>query len=131
MVTDPIADLLNRIRNAAQRGHDAVVVPASRMKGEILRILKEEGFIGPFEKAEAGGHPAFKIELRYVEQGRPVIAGTTRISRPGRRVYVGKLDVPKTRGGLGVTILSTSKGVMTERECRRAGLGGEVLCSVW
>ena len=131
MVTDPIADLLNRIRNAAQRGHDAVVIPASRMKGEILRILKEEGFIGPFEKSDAAGHPAFKIELRYVEQGRPVIAGTTRISRPGRRVYVGKQDVPKTRGGLGVTIVSTSKGVMTERECRRAGLGGEVLCSVW
>lgn len=131
MVTDPIADLLNRIRNAAQRGHDAVVVPASKMKGEILRILKEEGFIGPFEKSDAGGHPAFKIELRYVEQGQPVIAGTARISRPGRRVYVGKQDVPKTRGGLGVTIVSTSKGVMTERECRRAGLGGEVLCSVW
>jgi small subunit ribosomal protein S8 len=101
------------------------------MKGEILRILKEEGFIGPFEKSEADGHPAFRIALRYVEQGQPVIVGTTRISRPGRRVYVGKQDVPKTRGGLGVTIVSTSKGIMTERECRRAGLGGEVLCSVW
>lgn len=131
MVTDPIADLLVRIRNAAQRGHESVSVPASRLKGEILRVLREEGFVGAVEKEEREGHPAFKVRLRYVEAGQPMIAGTSRVSKPGRRVYVGKAAIPRTRGGLGVTIVSTSKGVMTERECRRAGLGGEVLCSVW
>lgn len=131
MVTDPIADLLVRIRNAAQRGHDSVLVPASRLKGEILRVLHEEGFVGPVATEEHDGHPSFRVQLRYVEAGQPMIAGTERISKPGRRMYVGKQDVPRTRGGLGVTIVSTSQGVMTERECRRAGLGGEVLCSIW
>ncbi len=131
MVTDPIADLLVRIRNAARRGHETVMVPASRLKGEILRVLREEGFVGNVEREQQDGHPAFRIRLRYVEAGEPMIAGAARVSKPGRRVYVGKADVPRTRGGLGVTIVSTSKGVMTERECRKAGLGGEVLCSIW
>ena len=131
MQTDPIADLLVRIRNAAQRGHESVMVPASKLKGEILRVLREEGFVGAVEKEEHDGHPAFRVRLRYVEAGQPMIVGTSRVSKPGRRVYVGKAAIPRTRGGLGVTIVSTSKGVMTERECRRAGLGGEVLCSIW
>ncbi|MFO0774122.1 MAG: 30S ribosomal protein S8 [Nitrospiraceae bacterium] len=131
MVTDPIADLLVRLRNAAGRGHDSVLMPASRLKGEILRVMREEGFIGSVTKEEKDGHPCFRVALRYVEAGQPMIAGTQRVSKPGRRVYVGKADVPRTRGGLGVTIVTTSKGVMTERECRREGLGGEVLCSVW
>lgn len=131
MVTDPIADLLVRIRNAAGRGHDSVMVPASRLKGEVLRVLREEGFVGAIEPLEHDGHPAFKIQLRYVEAGQPMIVGASRVSKPGRRVYVGKQAIPRTRGGLGVTIVSTSKGVMTERECRRAGLGGEVLCAIW
>ncbi len=131
MVTDPIADLLVRLRNAAQRGHESVLVPASRLKGEILRVLREEGFVGAVERQEHDGHPAFRIQLRYVEAGQPMIVGASRVSKPGRRVYVGKQEVPRTRGGLGITIMSTSQGVMTERECRRAGVGGEVLCSVW
>ena len=131
MVTDPIADLLVRIRNAAHRGHESVMIPASRLKGEILRVLHDEGFVGGVEREEHEGHPVFRVQLRYVEAGQPMIVGASRVSKPGRRVYVGKQAVPRTRGGLGVTIMSTSKGVMTERECRRAGVGGEVLCSVW
>ncbi len=131
MVTDPIADLLVRIRNAAQRGHDSVLVPASRLKGEILRVLRDEGFVGAVDRQEVDGMPTFRIQLRYVEAGQPMIAGASRVSKPGRRVYVGKQALPRTRGGLGVTIVSTSKGVMTERECRRAGIGGEVLCAIW
>ncbi len=131
MVTDPIADLLVRIRNAAKRGHETVVIPASRLKGEILRVMRDEGFVGTVDREVQDGHPNFRVRLRYVEAGESMIAGTQRVSKPGRRVYVGKADVPRTRGGLGVTIVSTSKGVMTERECRRAGLGGEVLCAIW
>ena len=130
-MTDPIADLLNRIRNAAERGHETLIVPASKLKADVLRVLKTEGFITEFERTEEGGHPALRIQLRYVGEGQSIITGLRRISKPGRRVYVGCRDVAPVMGGMGLAILSTSKGVMTDQECRRAGLGGEVLCQVW
>ncbi len=132
-MTDPIADLLIRIKNAGQRGHESVSVPASKLRAEILRVLKAEGFISHYEKEkeEAETHPIFRIRLRYVGPGQPVIAGMRRISKPGRRVYVGKRDIPRVMAGMGIAILSTSKGLMTDQESRRTGMGGEVLCHVW
>lgn len=131
MVTDPIGDLLVRLRNGARRHHEVVTVPASRLKREVLRVLQSEGFIQGVEQAVEDGHPVLKIQLRYVEEGESIITGMERISKPGCRVYVGSKEIPKVRNGIGVSILSTSKGVMTDRESRHAGLGGEVLCSVW
>jgi small subunit ribosomal protein S8 len=131
MVTDPISDLLVRLRNGARRHHEVVTVPASRLKREVLRVLQSEGFIQGVEQAVEDGHPVLKIQLRYVEEGESIITGMERISKPGCRVYVGSKEIPKVRNGIGVSILSTSKGVMTDRESRHAGLGGEVLCSVW
>ena len=131
MVTDPIADLLVRIQNAARRGHESLLVPASRLKAEVLRILKAEGFIADYERTEADGHPALRVRLRYVGEGQSMITGMRRISKPGGRVYVGRRDMPQVRGGMGVAVLSTSKGVMTDQESKRASLGGEVLFHVW
>jgi small subunit ribosomal protein S8 len=131
MVTDPIADLLIRLQNAGKRGHEAVLIPASRLKSEVLRVLKSEGFIVDFEPAADEGHPMLSVRLRYVADGEPVITTMRRVSKPGRRVYVKRREVKQVRAGLGVAIVSTSKGVMTDQECRRAGLGGEVLCQVW
>jgi small subunit ribosomal protein S8 len=131
MVTDPIADLLTRIRNAVRRGHETALVPASKLKSEILRVLKSEGFVGGFDRVEGKGISVLKIQLRYVSEGRPIITGMRRISKPGRRVYIGRRNVNQVMGGMGLAILSTSRGVMTDHECRRAGLGGEVLCHIW
>jgi small subunit ribosomal protein S8 len=131
MVTDPIADLLVRIQNAAGRGHASVSVPASKLKADVLRVLKAEGFINEYEKTTVDGHPALQVQLRYVAEGQPVITGMRRVSRPGRRVYVGRRDVNAVMGGMGLAIISTSKGLMTDHESRRANLGGEVLCEVW
>ena len=131
MVTDPIGDLLVRLRNGARRHHEVVTVPASRLKREVLRVLQSEGFIQGVEPALEDGHPVLKIQLRYIEEGESMITGMERISKPGCRVYVGRNEIPKVRNGIGVSILSTSKGVMTDRESRHAGLGGEILCSVW
>lgn len=131
MVTDPIADLLVRIQNAARRGHETVSIPASKLKGEILRVLKAEGFIASYEQSTEGGHPMLRVQLRYINDGQPVIRGMRRISRPGRRVYVGRREMPKVMGGMGLAIVSNSRGVMTDQESRRANLGGEVLCYVW
>ena len=131
MVTDPIAELLVRIQNAAGRGHASVSVPASKLKADILRVLKTEGFINEYEKTAVEGHPTLQVQLRYVAEGQPVITGMRRISRPGRRVYVGRRDVKAVMGGMGLAIISTSKGLMTDHESRRANLGGEVLCEVW
>lgn len=131
MVTDPIADLLVRMQNAAQRGHETVRVPASKLKAEILRVLKAEGFISDYEPSLTEGHPSLEIRLRYVGDGEPIITGMRRISKPGKRVYVGRRNVPQVRAGMGLAILSTSKGVMTDQGSRRAGLGGEVLCHIW
>lgn len=131
MMTDPIADLLVRIQNATRRGHKTVTVPASRLKGELLRILKAEGFITEYERVTADSHPALRIHLRYLGERQPIITGMRRISKPGKRVYVGTRNVRPVMGGMGLTILSTSKGLMTDQESRRASLGGEVLCLVW
>ena len=131
MVTDPISDLLVRLQNGFRRQHEVVTVPASRLKREVLRVLQNEGFIQGVETAVEDGHPILKVQLRYVAEGQPMITGMQRVSKPGRRVYVGTKDIPRVRNGIGLAILSTSKGVMTDHESRRAGLGGEVLCSVW
>jgi small subunit ribosomal protein S8 len=131
MVTDPISDLLVRLQNGFRRQHEVVSVPASRLKREVLRVLQNEGFIQGVETSVEDGHPILKVQLRYVAEGQPMITGMQRVSKPGRRVYVGTKNIPRVRNGIGLAILSTSKGVMTDQESRRAGLGGEVLCSVW
>ncbi len=131
MVTDPISDLLIRLRNGSQRRHDAVTVPASKMKRAILDILKREGYVEAVEETAVDGHPALKVQLRYVGDGQPMITGLERVSKPGRRVYVGSKEVLKVRNGIGISILSTSRGIMTDQESRRNKLGGEVLCAVW
>jgi small subunit ribosomal protein S8 len=131
MMTDPIADLLIRVKNAAQRGHETVLIPASKLKGEILRVLNEEGFISGYELETVEGHPALRVRLRYITEGQPMITGMRRVSKPALRVYVGKGKVSRVRGGMGISILSTSKGVMTDRQSRAANTGGEVLCQVW
>lgn len=130
MMTDPIADLLTRIRNATMRNHEEVDIPLSGLKREIIRLFKEEGFIHDFEGKESKGHPLLRIKLKYFKDV-PVINGLKRISTPGRRVYVKKDDVPRVREGLGTAILSTTQGVLTDRESRNRGIGGEVLCYIW
>ncbi|RKY59762.1 MAG: 30S ribosomal protein S8 [Candidatus Latescibacterota bacterium] len=131
MVTDPIADMLTRIRNALQARHSQVDLPASRLKREIARILAEEGYIKGYTFLEDGKQGILRIYLKYDEQGKPVLQGLKRVSRPGRRLYAGRSEVPRTMGGIGTTIVSTSKGVLTDRECRKLGVGGEILCMVW
>jgi small subunit ribosomal protein S8 len=108
-----------------------VSIPASKLKAEVLRVLKAEGFISSYERAAGNGHPTLKVQLRYVNDGKPIITGMRRISRPGKRVYIGKRNMTKIMAGMGVAIISNSKGVMTDQESRRANLGGEVLCHVW
>jgi small subunit ribosomal protein S8 len=135
-VTDPIADMLTRIRNGTLAGHAVVALPSSKMKAAIAAILREEGFIESFEVAEAEGkhQPVLRLTLRYTgerRERRPVISGLKRISRPGRRVYAGKAEIPWVRSGMGVAILSTPKGIMTGSRARQLGVGGEVLCQVW
>ncbi len=134
MMTDPIADMLTRIRNAAMARHKQVIVPASKMKIEIARILKEEGFIERYDVGQEKPQPMLRIILKYdnsVRPPRPVIQGLQRVSKPGRRIYVKRKEIPYVRSGLGIAILSTSKGVMTDREARRHNVGGEVICYVW
>jgi small subunit ribosomal protein S8 len=125
-MTDPIADLLTRIRNAQAAGKPAVGMGASKLKLAILRVLKDEGYIGDFKTETAGGKMTLTVELRY-HDGRPVIDRIERVSRPGLRIYRGKDELPKVLGGLGVAIVSTPKGVMTDKQARAAGTGGEVL----
>ncbi|MDH4302590.1 MAG: 30S ribosomal protein S8 [Nitrospira sp.] len=131
MVTDPIGDLLVRLKNGAQRRFETVTVPTSKLKRAILEILQREGYVEGIEDGTEGGHPVLQVRLRYVGEGQPMITGLERISKPGRRVYVGSQDIRKVRNGIGVSILSTSKGIMTDQESRKSHLGGEVLCSVW
>lgn len=131
-MTDPIADLLTRIRNAQGAGHANLLVPRSNLKVEIIKILKSEGFIEGFvEDHDDDGRPYVKVFLKYDAGKVGSIRGVTRVSRPGRRVYVGKDDLPRVRNGLGVAILTTPKGVLTDGQARRVGVGGEVLCHVW
>lgn len=130
-MTDPIADMLTRVRNASSVFHESVDVPASRLKIELARILKEEGYIRDYKIVEEGKQPTIRIYLKYAPPKRQVITGIKRISRPGLRVYAKRDEVPRVLGGLGVAVLSTSKGVMSDREARKAGVGGEVICYVW
>jgi small subunit ribosomal protein S8 len=133
-MTDPIADMLTRLRNAINARHARVDVPMSRLKAEIAKILEREGYIQGFkmvEDAPDAPGPVIRIFLKYGPRGEQVIAGISRVSRPGRRVYFGRDDVPRVMGGLGTSILTTSHGVMTGRDAVKAGVGGEVLCNIW
>lgn len=130
-MTDPIADLLTRIRNAVQARHESLVVPRSKIKLEIVKILKQEGFVEGYVEIEDAGQGRLKVFPRYDESRQAVIRGLTRVSRPSRREYVGKDEIPHVRNGLGVAILTTPRGVLTDRQARREGVGGEVLCYVW
>jgi len=130
-ISDPIADMLTRIRNAVMVRHDFVLVPSSRMKLAITKILKEEGFITDYEVLRGKPHRVIKLHLRYDEKKQPIISGLERVSKPGLRVYVEKKEIPRVHGGLGIAILSTTKGVMTGQHAWRRGIGGELLCHVW
>lgn len=130
-VTDPIADMLTRIRNSLMAGHDNVKVPSSRMKLAIARILKEEGFITDYELIKGKPHHDINIQLRYLEGNKPAISGLKRVSKPGLRVYVQKREIPRVFGGLGIAIVSTSRGVKTGQQAWRQSSGGELLCYVW
>lgn len=129
-VTDPIADMLTRIRNGIQARHPRVDMPSSVLKAELARILKEEGYITNFKVGEEGKKKVLKIFLKYASDGTNAIASIDRVSKPGRRVYVGSREVPRVLGGLGISILTTPRGVLTGKAARKAGVGGEVLCSV-
>ena len=130
-VTDPIADLLTRIRNGLQADHDAVVMPASKLKLELARVLSEQGYIEAYANEPARVGQALRVTLKYTEDRAPVISGMKRVSKPGRRTYVNRTEIPKVLGGMGTAIVSTSRGVMTGHEARNAGVGGEVVAHVW
>lgn len=134
-VSDPIADMLTRIRNAGQRAHSEVRLPSSKIREAIARILAEEGYIEGYEVEHGGSFPELRLALKYQQLGtrerRLAIGGLRRVSRPARRVYVGADEIPNTRGGLGVCVVSTSQGLMTGREARRRNLGGEIVCEIW
>jgi small subunit ribosomal protein S8 len=131
MITDPIADLLTRIRNALVAGHESVQIPASKMKIAIAGVLKKEGFIKDFEVVRDGIKRTIRIDLAYAGKKEPTISGLRRVSKPGLRVYVQKREIPRVYGGLGIAILSTPQGIMTGQEAWRRQVGGEVLCYVW
>ncbi len=129
--TDPIADLLTRIRNANRANHDQVEVPASRLKQEICRILQDEGYIKSYSVHRVGIHDVIRVQLKYGPRKEKIITQLQRVSKPGLRIYRGKGELPRVLNNLGIAIMSTSQGVMTDREARRRGVGGEVLCYVW
>lgn len=131
MWTDPVADMLTRLRNAVQARHDFVEMPASKLKEQIARILEEEGYVDGWERRSLPPQDALRIKLRRLPGNRDALSGLKRVSKPGTRVYVSHEGIPKAQGGLGVTVLSTSHGVMTGRQARRLGVGGEVLCQIW
>nr|WP_217913714.1 30S ribosomal protein S8 [Miltoncostaea marina] len=131
MMTDPIADMLTRIRNANTALHDVVEMPGSTLKAEIARVLKEQGYIQDYELREGRVGTDLVVRLKYSRDRRRVISGLERVSKPGRRVYADRTTIPRILGGMGVAVLSTSQGVITGHEARRRGIGGEVLCSVW
>ena len=130
-LTDPVADLLTRIRNAVSARQQKLDVPASKLKMEIARILKEEGYISNFKATEENGRKVLRVYLKYSSNNDAAITNLARVSRPGCRVYVGHTEIPRVLGGLGINILTTPKGVMTGRQARRSGIGGEILCEVW
>src|SRR5262245_8900782 len=129
-MTDPISDMLSRIRNAMTAGHESLTLPASRVKGQILEILQQEGYIESFERKQDGPQGLLEVKLKW-HAGQPAIEGLRRVSRPGQRRYARCDDIPKVRNGLGIMIVSTSKGLMTDRAARKAGVGGELICSIW
>ena len=132
MVTDQIADLLTRIRNAQRAGHPSVKIPRSKTKLRIVNLLVEEGYVAGVEESEdSAGKPQLKVFLRYDERGEPIIKELKRLSSPGRRVYVGKDGIPRNRGGLGVVVVSTSRGMLSDQQARKDGVGGELICSVF
>jgi len=130
-LTDPVADLLTRIRNAVSARQQKLDVPASKLKMEIARILKEEGYISNFKATEESGRKVLRVYLKYSSNNDAAITNLSRVSRPGCRVYVGHQEIPRVLGGLGINILTTPKGVMTGRQARKSGIGGEILCEVW
>lgn len=130
-MTDPIADLLTRIRNAAKEKHEKLEIPASRLKANVVRVLKEEGFIKNFRLMREDGRPVIKVYLKYTDAGASVIQGIKRVSRPGLRRYSGYESLPRPLGGAGIAIISTSKGVTTSHKARAQKMGGEILCEVW
>ena len=131
VMTDPIADMLTRIRNAIMASYDTVDIPVSKMKINIGKVLKSEGFIRNYKVISAKNHGMIRIFLKYDENGDPVIAGLKRVSKPGRRLYAKSDRIPRVLNGYGINILSTSKGIMADRQARRLGVGGEIICSVW
>src|SRR5512138_3849892 len=131
MTSDPIADMLTRVRNALGARHTKVDVPASRLKVDIAKILKEEGYIANYKMADEGARRLIRIYLKYTPENQPVISNIERISRPGCRVYVGRKEIPRVLGGLGINILTTARGVMTGSKAHQQGVGGELLCRVW
>ena len=131
VTTDPIADMLTRIRNANDAYHEKVDMPASKIKAAVLEILKDEGFISTVEQIEVENHKVLRATLKYGANREKVIKGLKRISKPGLRIYANKEELPRVLGGLGIAVISTSKGIMTDKAARKAGLGGEVLAYVW
>jgi small subunit ribosomal protein S8 len=130
-LTDPVADLLTRIRNAVRSHHVKVDLPSSKLKLEIVKILQSEGFVGGYKVNEENGRPYLKVQLKYGPNDQPVISNLRRVSQPGCRVYIGRHQIRPVLGGLGIAILSTPRGVMTGRDARKLGIGGEFLCEVW
>jgi small subunit ribosomal protein S8 len=128
---DPITDLLNRLRNAMRAGHDRADIPSSRVKEALLKVLADEGYVASYRKVEEKGRPLLRVGLKYDPDGEPVVNGFERVSRPGRRVYAPAKEIPDVLGGLGISIVSTSRGILTGRQAREAKLGGEILCNVW
>jgi small subunit ribosomal protein S8 len=131
VLTDPIADMLTRLRNANMALHDTAEMPSSKLKAEIARLLEQEGYISGFAVEEADVGKRLVVRLKYDRDRRRVISGLTRVSKPGRRIYVDKNHLPRVLGGMGIAIISTSQGLLTNKEARRRGIGGEVLCTVW
>ena len=131
MLTDPIADMLTRIRNANLALHDGVEMPGSKLKSEIARVLRDEGYIQEYELRDAEVGTELVVRLKYSRDRRRVISGLERVSKPGRRVYADRTSIPRVLGGMGIAVLSTSDGVITGHEARRRGIGGEVVCTVW
>ena len=130
-VTDPVADFLARIRNALQARQPKVDTPAAKLKLEIARILKEEGYISNYKMTEESGHKVLRVYLKYGPNNEAAISALERVSKPGCRVYVGRSEIPRVLGGMGINILTTPRGVMTGRQARKEGVGGEILCQVW
>lgn len=131
MMTDTLADMLSRIRNAALAGHAETRCPASRLKRDVARVLKQRGYLEDVQDEAGDGKPVLRIVLRYGDDGEPIIEGLRRVSRPSRRVYVGASEVPRVRNGLGMAVLSTNLGVMSDEDARSRSVGGEVVCEVW